>query len=149
MPHCPSSHSSTSRSHKHHSCPHSREECPHCGSDSKDHASSGPQKHHSCPHSREECPHCGSESDRAEGHLSSGCNYDVSVHFTDEAQSYHQDKCVTRIMSTMSDPTQCVSYMSGVSEGNPDMAGCSIHNLMSICERKRSDFTQADAEELC
>ena len=133
MPHC----TSTS------TCPHTKEECPHCGSDENTHAP--PVTHRACPHTKEECPHCGS----AEADSDSSCKYSMSVHKTQGAQSYHQDKCVTRIMSSMSDPQRCIAYMAGVSEGNADMAGCSIHDLVDICEHKSKEFTQGDAETLC
>lgn len=138
------------------SCPHSREECPHCGSDVGD---TPPHRgvRAACPHSREECPHCGSDETAhslqhdapSKSATTGGCKYSSLVHTTEEAHSYHQDKCVTRIMSAMGDTNQCMAYMAGVSEGNPDMAGCSIQNLMDICERKAAQFTQSDAENLC
>ena len=122
----------------HSGCPHSADECPHCG------GSQGASHGSGCPHSADECPHCGASHDP-----SGTCNYTASVHQTAEAHAYHQDKCVTRIMATMGNATECLAYMSGVSEGNPAMAGCSIRELTDICAHKATEFTQQDAEQLC
>ena len=72
-----------------------------------------------------------------------------SVHYTEEADSYHMDKCVSKTMSRMSDPMQCIAYMAGIAEGNPAMANVSIADLRAHCAAKESSFTIAHAEDLC
>lgn len=72
-----------------------------------------------------------------------------SVHYTDEAKSYHEDKCVSKTMARMADPMHCIAYMAGVSEGNPRMADVSIADLRAHCAAKEATFTIADAQELC
>ena len=72
-----------------------------------------------------------------------------SIHFTDEADAFHKDKCVSRTMAHMSDPTKCIGYMAGVSEGNPKMARVTIADLRAHCAAKEATFTIADAEALC
>lgn len=77
------------------------------------------------------------------------CHYDMSAHYTPNAQAYHQDKCVARVMEQMSDPVGCTAYMAGIAEGNPDLAGCTVHDLTQICHDYTTEFKQQDAELLC
>ena len=77
------------------------------------------------------------------------CKYSFAVHTTAEADEYHQDSCVKNWMSRMADSEGCIAYMSGISEGNPDMAACSVHDLGKICEQQAVHFRQSDAEALC
>ena len=84
--------------------------------------------------------------DAAEG---STCGYTFDAHYTQGAQDYHQDKCVSRIMANMSDPVRCTAYMAGIGEGNPHMDECTVHDLLEICTHYNREFTQGDAEQLC
>lgn len=98
-----------------------------------------------CPHTQDECPHCGTSG----AGVHPACKYSFAVHTTAEADEFHQDSCVKNWMSRMADREGCIAYMSGISEGNPDMAACSVQDLGKICEQQAVHFRQSDAEALC
>ena len=78
------------------------------------------------------------------------CNYDPqTAHRTENANNYHHQKCMKRIIGSMQDKTKCVAYFSAIAYQNPDMQACSIEDLESICEQYTPDFTVQDAERLC
>ena len=78
------------------------------------------------------------------------CAYDAnSAHHTTNAKSYHHQKCMKRVIGSMQDKTKCVGYLTGIAYQNPDMQGCSIDDLESICEQYTPDFSVHDAERLC
>ena len=77
------------------------------------------------------------------------CQYSFDVHTTAEADAFHQDSCVKNWMSRMADREGCIAYMAGISEGNPNMSGCSVLDLGQLCEQQAAHFRQSDAEALC
>jgi len=77
------------------------------------------------------------------------CNYNKKIHFTEEANKYHIDKCVMKTMKKMSDKQKCVRYMSGVMNANNSSKSCSIKDIESICEDHKKNFSLKDAQKLC
>jgi len=78
------------------------------------------------------------------------CKYEAeSAHQTTHAQLYHHQKCMKRVVESMQDKTKCVGYLTAISHNNPDMQGCSIDDLGSICEQYAPKFSVKDAEKLC
>jgi hypothetical protein len=77
------------------------------------------------------------------------CQYSFAVHTSPGADAFHQDSCVKNWMTRMADREGCIGYMAGISEGNPSMSACSVHDLGQLCEQQAAHFRQADAEALC
>ncbi len=91
--------------------------------------------------------HSTDDAARQEEHRS--CAYSKHIHYAPQAQAYHKDKCVSRIMRQMSDINGCVEYMAGVSEGQDQMGACTVSDIRNICETYTHHFTQEHAERLC
>lgn len=91
--------------------------------------------------------HSTDDAARQEDHRS--CAYSKHIHYAPQAQAYHKDTCVSRIMRKMSDMNGCVEYMAGVSEGQAQMGACTVSDIRHICETYTHSFTQDHAERLC
>lgn len=72
-----------------------------------------------------------------------------SIHYTDEANEYHQDSCVSKTMSNIGNINHCVKYIAGIAEGNSELQHISVSDIKAHCLEKERNFTIKHAEKLC
>lgn len=79
------------------------------------------------------------------------CQYNPSIHFTDEATKFHIRKCASKKFQEMSDVKKCTKYMSNLLQTSttPLSTKCNLEQIKNICNDITSKFTLDDAVKIC